>query len=64
MIRERIFSEMIRVSGQKSELHLQAKVGVTDQKSELQLGRAPSSELNRPEKAREWGVGVFTDKLS
>ena len=30
------------------------KVGVTDRKSELQPGRPPESEPNRPEKGPEW----------
>ena len=37
------------------------KVGVTDQKSEIQLGRAPESEPNRPEKGPEWGLGASTE---
>ena len=59
MIRGRIFREMIRVSAQKSQL--QAKVGVTDQKSELQPGRPPESEPNRPEKGPEWRLGASTE---
>ena len=37
MIQGHIFSEMIRIQTRQSEL--QAKIGVTDQKSGLQLGR-------------------------
>ena len=57
MIRGRIFSEMIRVSAQNPE----PKVGVTDQKSELQPGRPPESEPNRPEKGPESGFGASTE---
>ena len=59
MIRGRIFRKMIRVLARKSEL--QAKVGVTDQKSELQWGRPPESEPNRPEKERESGLGASAE---
>ena len=37
------------------------KVGDTDQKSEIQPGRPPESEPNRPEKGPEWGLGAFTE---
>ena len=36
------------------------KVGVTDQKSEIQPGRPPESEPNRPEKGPKWGLGAST----
>ena len=35
------------------------KVGVTDQKSEIQPGRPPESEPNRPKKGPEWGLGEW-----
>ena len=59
MIRGRIFREMIRVSAQSQSY--KPKVGVTDQKSELQPGRPPESEPNRPEKGPEWGLGASTE---
>ena len=37
------------------------KVGVTGQKSELQPGRPPKSEPNRPEKAPESGFGASAE---
>ena len=50
---------MIRIQARKSDL--QAKVGVADQKSELQPGRPPESEPNHREKGPEWGLGAFTE---
>ena len=47
------FGPKVRVTGQKS--------GVTDQKSELQWGRPPESEPNRPEKEPESGSGASTE---
>ena len=62
MIRGQIFREMIRVSARKSEFNCyRPKVGVTDQKSELQPGRPPEPEPNRPEKAPEWRLGASTE---
>ena len=46
--------------GPESQSH-RPKVGVTGQKSELQPGRPPESEPNRPEKAPEWGLGASTE---
>ena len=43
----------VRVTGQKSELQTK--------KSELQPGRPPESEPNRPEKAPELGLGASTE---
>ena len=37
------------------------KVGVTDQKSEIQPGRPPESEPNRPKTGPEWGLGASTE---
>ena len=37
------------------------KVGVTDEKSEIQPGRPPESEPNRPEKGPEWGLCASTE---
>ena len=61
MIRGQIFKEMIRVSAQSQSYR--PKVGVTDQKSELQPGRTPESEPNRPEKWPEWRSGASTENL-
>ena len=36
------------------------EVRVTGQKSELQPGRPPESEQNRPEKGPEWRLGAST----
>ena len=36
-------------------------VGVTDPTSELQPGRPPEPEPNRPEKGPEWGFGASTE---
>ena len=47
------FGPKVRVTGQK--------VGVTGQKSELQPGRPPESEPNRPEKGPEWRLGASTE---
>ena len=41
-----------------------AKVGFTDQKSELQPGRPPECEPNRPEKEPESGLGASTENHS
>ena len=60
MISGRTFSEMIRNFGPESQSY-GPKVGVTDQKSELQPGRPPESELNRPEKGPESGLGASTE---
>ena len=59
MIRGRIFSEMIRIQARKSEL--QAKSRSYGPKSELQPGRPPESEPNRPEKGPEWRSGASTE---
>ena len=56
MIRGRIFSEMIRVSAQKSELQAKSR----SHRPELQPGRPPESELNRPEKGPEWRLRAST----
>ena len=37
------------------------KVGVTDQKSEIQPGRPPESKPNRLEKGPEWGLGASAE---
>ena len=60
MIRGRIFSEMIFGFRPGSQSY-RPKVGVTDQKSEIQPDRPPESELNRPEKAPGWGLGASTE---
>ena len=44
-----------------SQQSCRPKVGVTDQKSELQPGRPPESEPNHPEKGPEWGLGASTE---
>ena len=59
MIRERIFGEMIQVSGRNSELQAESrsygpKVGDT-------AGQTPESEPNRPEMGPEWGLGASTE---
>ena len=59
MIPGRLFSEMIRI-WPKSQSY-RPKVGVTDQISELQLGRPPDSEPNRLEKEPESGFGASTE---
>ena len=59
MIRGQIFSEMIRIQAESQSYRL--KVGVTDQKSEIQPGRPPKSEPNRPEQGPEWGLGASTE---
>ena len=41
-----------------SEMSYRPKVGVTDQKSELQPDRPPEFEPDRPEKAPECGSGA------
>ena len=46
--------------GPKSQSY-RPKIGVTGQKSELQLGRPPESEPNRPEKGPEWRLGASTE---
>ena len=50
---------MIWIRPRKSEL--QAKIGDRGQKSEIQPGRLPESEPNRPEKGPEWGLGACTE---
>ena len=60
MIRGRIFSEMIRVSAQKSEL--QAKSRSYRPKVRVTAGETPRIEPNRSEKAPEWGLGASTEK--
>ena len=52
-------SEMIRIRARKSTYG--PKVGVTDHKSELQPGRPPESEPNRPEKEPESGLDASTE---
>ena len=59
MIRGRIFSEMIWPKSQS----YRPKVGGTDQKTELQPGRPPESEPNRPKKAPGLGLGASTENL-
>ena len=56
MIRGRILDEMIRIRPESQSYR--PKVGVTVQKSELQPGRPPEFEPNRPEKEPEWGLGL------
>ena len=46
--------------GPKSQSY-RPKVGATDRKSELLLGRTPESEPNRPEKEPEMRLGVSTE---
>ena len=59
MIRGKFLSEMIRVLVQKSEL--QAESRSYRPKSELQPGRPPKSEPNRPEKGPESGLRASTE---
>ena len=61
MIRGRISSEMIRIQARAESQSYRPKVGVTDQKSEIQPGRPPESEPNRPEKGPEWRLGASTE---
>ena len=46
---------------QRNDSGFGPKVGVTDQKSELQPGRPPESEPSRPEKELEWRSGASTE---
>ena len=55
----RILSQMIRIQAQNSEL--QAESRSYGQKSEIQPGRPPESEPNRPEMGPEWGLGASAE---
>ena len=51
---------MIRVSARESELQAKSR-RYRGSKSELQQGRPPESELNRPEREPELGLGASTE---